>query len=176
MIERSAVFSPCRRWRYQLRIQWGYKHQGFVGKLINFIMLNPSTADENVNDPTVERCQRRAMMLGYDGLIVTNLFALRSTDPQLLYQVHNPIGQDNDAHIMDAAAMSDRIVVGWGIHGNRCRGRADEVLKLLSSCGPVYALRITDDGSPEHPLYIPYDLKPVPIGEAPRKAKRKSKS
>lgn len=86
----GADFSPCQRYRYKLWRKWGN------GDLVNFLMLNPSTADAVQNDPTVERCERRARQLGFDGLIVTNLFAFRATDPRTLKAAPDPIGFPRD--------------------------------------------------------------------------------
>jgi len=97
----SATFSDCRTYRYSLTRRWG------DGEIQTWLMLNPSTADEVKNDPTVERCQRRAQQSGFGALEVVNIFALRSTDPSALYvDGIDPIGPDNDQYILDAAARS----------------------------------------------------------------------
>lgn len=126
-------------------------------------MLNPSTADEKTNDPTVERCQRRAMKLGFGGLIVVNIFAYRSTDPEELYTVDNPIGQDNLQAISNAATATEMFVCGWGKHG-KLENRGNEVIQILKSFKVIpYALKINKDGTPAHPLYIGYKVKPKKI-------------
>ena len=112
LTEGSAQFSPCRRWRYTLQRTWDANLPS-----INFLLLNPSTADENRNDPTVERCQRRAERMGYGALFVTNIFAWRSTDPVVLNQVPDPVGPDNDDAIMARASQCALVVCGWGNHG-----------------------------------------------------------
>ena len=153
----SARFSPCRRWRYTLWRRWG------DGALANFLLLNPSTADESDNDPTVERCQRRATTLGYAGLVVTNIFAWRSTDPSALYTADDPVGPDNDAAILEAARGAALVVCGWGNHG-RLNGRGASVLALLRRAGvQPYCLAMTGAGEPQHPLYLSYALNPQPI-------------
>lgn len=152
--EGGAVFSPCRRYRYRLWRSWS----GGVGTL-NFLMLNPSTADEVENDPTVERCERRAREWGYEKLIVTNLFAFRSTSPHELKQQADPVGPDNDAAIVKAAWESSQVICAWGEHGAHL-GRSDAVLKLLAGID-LFALRINSGGQPAHPLYLSYGLKPV---------------
>ena len=148
----GAEFSPCGRYRYLLWRRWG------DGPLLGFTMLNPSTADHEANDPTVERCCRRAREYGFGGLAVTNLFALRSTDPAALKRTADPVGPDNDAAIVRAADACEWTVAAWGTHGS-LRGRSAAVLKLLAG-REVHALKLTASGVPCHPLYLGYDLKP----------------
>lgn len=158
MIVSHCEFSPDRRFRYFLFRQWNAD----LGRCM-FVMLNPSTADEIKNDPTVERCQRRAAAMGFGSLSVTNIFALRSTDPRLLYEFNDPVGSDNDFYIETACKSSDLIVCGWGKHGN-LKKRGEEVLALIRKTGKTpHALKINSDGTPAHPLYIGYDVKPSPI-------------
>lgn len=153
---KGAYFSPCRTWRYKLwRIWDGNK------PYVLFICLNPSTADEEKNDPTVERCMRFAISWGYGGLYVCNLFAYRSTDPKKLLAVEDPIGPENDKAIIDIAKLSNRIICAWGNNGHY-RERDWEVLYNLQRDDLfTHCLRITKNGNPEHPLYLPKDLKPI---------------
>jgi hypothetical protein len=123
------------------------------------MMLNPSTADENSNDPTVERCERRAREWGYGGLIVTNIFAWRSTDPRALLEIDDPIGPENDAVIVRAVSLARDTICAWGVHG-WMRG-VNLVTGPLVGVG-LYALCFTNDGTPGHPLYVPYSAEPVP--------------
>jgi len=111
-----------------------------------------------VNDATVERCEKRARSMGYDGLVVVNLFALRSTFPSVLSKVEDPIGPDNDKHILSQVQRASLVVCAWGTHG-ALNGRAAHVLHLLKGTS-VTAIRISKEGFPEHPLYLPYALKP----------------
>jgi len=154
--ETGATFSDCERYRYKLWRSWG------PGRTCNFLMLNPSTANELVNDPTVERCQVRARKWGFDGLLVTNLFAYRSSSPHEMKRQAEPIGPDNDDAIIDAATQAGIVVCAWGGHGTH-RDRDVAVLKLLLKlCGhKLHALKLSPDGNPCHPLYLPYDLTPV---------------
>lgn len=153
----SALFSPCGNYRYTLERIWGYG-----GRIANFLMLNPSTADAEVNDPTVERQCRRVHQWGYDGLTVTNLFAWRSTDPDALLRVPEPIGAENDLHILDRARSSAIVVCGWGSH-RAVSGRAEAVLGMLRAAGIApHALKVTT-GQPWHPLYISYSAEPFEI-------------
>jgi len=163
----GAAFSDCERYRYSLWRSWGAylgEVQAKPRRYANFLMLNPSTADEKQNDPTVERCERRARAMGYDGLFVTNIFALRSTDPNRLYEVEqSPIGEKNDEAILEVAGNADIVICGWGAHGKHMR-RGMTVLSMLRFNGIVpHALRITKGGHPGHPLYIGYDVQPKPI-------------
>lgn len=130
-------------------------------RYLNYILLNPSTATEQQDDPTVARCKTRAALLGYDGFIVTNLFALRSTNPKNLKKVRDPIGPENNQTLVGVADDADMIICGWGQHG-KLHGRSEEALAELKARYPrkLYALKISDDGTPWHPLYLPYDLEP----------------
>jgi hypothetical protein len=123
-------------------------------------MLNPSTATERQNDPTVERCERRARALGFGGFQVANIFAFRATDPRRMRAAPDPVGPDNDAAIREAAIRADRIICAWGGHGAHLdRGRAVE--RMLRATGrPLHALGLTRDGQPRHPLYIGYACQP----------------
>ena len=154
---RRARFSEDRAHRYMLEIEWGEGD----GRC-NFLMLNPSTADEVANDPTVERCERRARAWGYRSLIVTNLFAWRSTDPRGMLTAADPVGPENDAAILSAAEGSELVVCAWGNHGKHL-GRAATVRGLIGHLSPK-CLRVAKTGEPCHPLYLPYELEPIPYG------------
>jgi hypothetical protein len=154
----GATFSTCGRYRYILWRRWDASKAACL-----FLMLNPSTADEVDNDPTVERCQRRAQRMGYGGLVVCNIFAFRSTDPAALYEQADPVGPDNDRAIASQAAEAELVICGWGRHG-ALHGRGDAVISLLRSAGiQPHALRLNADGSPQHPLYVGYDQMPFPM-------------
>jgi hypothetical protein len=154
----GAIFSPCGQYRYRLWRTWNAHRP-----TITFVMLNPSTADDARNDPTVERCQRRAQAMGYGGLRVANVFALRSTDPAALYAAEDPVGPDNDAAILALAGEAALVVCAWGTHG-QLRGRGQAVLRLLRSAGArAHHLGLNADGTPKHPLYVGYDIAPRPL-------------
>lgn len=156
----DAIFSRCRCYRYTLWRRWA------VGATVNFIMLNPSTADEIRNDPTVERCERRARGWGYAGLVVTNLFALRATDPAELRATTTPeaLAEEsyrNDHTIVSQALKCGLIVCAWGEHG-LLLNRSQHVISLLRHEGlDLHYLKLNRSGEPAHPLYLGYDLKPV---------------
>lgn len=154
----TAVFSPCRQYRYRLTRRWGDGN-----RFACFIALNPSTADEHQNDPTVRRMIGYAMSWGMDGLHVANIFALRSTDPRALKTCRSPIGMDNDGHILAMAASAEIIIAAWGTHG-RLHGRGLAVHQMLLAAGmKVLCLGRNADGSPKHPLYVRADVVPMPL-------------
>ena len=152
----EAVYSDCLRYRYLLTRVWDEK-----GGCALFVMLNPSTATERQNDPTVERCERRARSLGFGAFRVTNIFAWRETDPKAMMLAEDPIGPDNDAAILDSVSWASRIVCAWGRHGEHL-GRGFAVERLLRKTRrPLFHLGLTKAGHPKHPLYIGYDCQPV---------------
>lgn len=162
----SAVFSPDRKYRY-----WLEREIRPTGIVVAFNMLNPSTADEKKNDPTVRRCIGYATDWGASKLIVTNIFGLRSTDPKLLYTDEDPVGPENDAYIIKAALTADVFVCAWGAHG-KLRGRQDAVMSMLRTSAPLAkpcALKINGNGTPSvaptpaHPLYQKKDVVPIPF-------------
>lgn len=155
-IESGAEFSADRVYRYSLWRFWN-KHIGYVA----FVCLNPSTADEEKNDPTVRRCIDYAHAWGFGGLIMLNLFAFRATDPKELYSVEDPIGPDNDFHLRTASSNAGMTIVAWGTHGDYLK-RAKSVLGLLTK---PYCIALTKDGAPKHPLYLKKYLKPMPYIE-----------
>lgn len=130
------------------------------GRKALFIMLNPSTATEVQNDPTVERCERRARTLGFGAFRVTNIFAWRDTDPRKMRAASDPTGPENDAAILDSCPWADQVICGWGTHGaHLSRGTKVEAL-LRQANQPTFHLGLTKDGHPKHPLYIAYAQQP----------------
>lgn len=148
----GASFDPARRYRYRLWRRWDLLKAPAI-----FLMLNPSTADEEVLDPTLRRCVGFARSWGFGGIEILNLFALRSTDPEALYSAADPIGPDNDRTIRGLASIADQVVVAWGTHG-AFMNRAQHVLGILreTECH-VVCLGQTKDGHPKHPLYLRSD-------------------
>lgn len=156
----GAIFSDCGRYRYKLWRLWG------PGPIWVFFMLNPSKAGASDNDPTVERCIRRAMAGGAGGIIVVNLFAWKSTDPAELRTAADPIGPDNDRYIREAVAEAlasgGLVICAWGGEARKnkdLRERPVQVLKFLEGLA-LHVLRLTKDGDPYHPLYVGYDRQP----------------
>ncbi len=146
-----AVYSPCERYRYALTRVWDQR-----GRKVALVMLNPSTADERRNDPTIERCERRARALGYGGFRVVNIFAYRATDPANLKQAKRPEGPDNTQAIHDATTWADDIIAAWGAHGSFL-DQGSKIQALLAQTEvPVFHLGLTKAGHPRHPLYVAY--------------------
>ncbi len=151
----TAVYSDCEKYRYVLTREW----DPTKGRVV-FVMLNPSTATEVQNDPTVERCERRARALGYGAFRVTNIFAWRDTDPKNMRAAVDPVGPGNDAALAESCAWADTVVAAWGTHGAHLnRGPAAEAI-LRASGKPIFHLGLSKAGHPKHPLYIAYDQQP----------------
>tara|TARA_B100000795_G_scaffold263796_1_gene243434 strand:- start:1720 stop:2196 length:477 start_codon:yes stop_codon:yes gene_type:complete len=143
-IKKSAVFSSCRKYRYSLTREWN-----LTGNYVLFIGLNPSIADELIDDPTLKRCINFAKDWGYGGLIMVNLFAYVSTHPSELKNTKLPIGKENDKHILKNHQKSQLTVIAWGNDGY-LYDRDKEVLAIIDS--PM-CLNINKSGQPAHPLY-----------------------
>lgn len=151
-----AVYSDCERYRYLLTREWAPAQ----GRAL-FIMLNPSTATEIQNDPTVERCERRARALGFGGFRVCNIFAYRATDPKVMRAAADPVGPDNDRAILDSVPWADRVICAWGTHGAHL-DRGARVAAMLRATGvELFHLGLSKAGHPKHPLYIGYAVQPV---------------
>lgn len=152
----TAVYSDCERYRYSLGRIWDP-----AGKKVMFVMLNPSTATEVQNDPTVERCERRARALGYGGFRVTNIFAWRATDPRDMRAAPDPVGPENESTLKEGALWADHIIAAWGTHGAHL-DRGIAVADMLSRQGKsLFHLGLSKAGHPKHPLYLPYSQQPI---------------
>ncbi len=145
----SAIFSPCRRYRYWLWRRWA------EGPHCCFIMLNPSTADEVQSDPTITRCMGFARRWGFSGLSVGNIFAYRATDPQEMIRQADPVGEENDWQLNDMAEQASKIVCAWGNHGTLLH-RSHKVRRLLDRF-ELWHLGRNKSGEPKHPLYVKAD-------------------
>lgn len=128
-------------------------------RMVMFIGLNPSTADETTDDPTIRRCIGFAKRWGYGGIWMTNLFALRATDPKVMLAHPEPVGPENDERLLHWYSRSNLVIAAWGQHGKH-RGRARQILKKLRD---LYCLGRTRDGHPRHPLYVKGDTEPIPF-------------
>jgi hypothetical protein len=167
-MKKDAVISDCGRYRYWLERDW-FDDTDAAGEVtsrtkLGFIMLNPSTADARVDDPTIRRCISFAKGFGYGGLVVVNLFALRATKPSALEAVDDPIGPENDRYLLLAASKVSRLVAAWGAH-RFAAARANAVGELLPYS--LSCLGMTKTGQPKHPLYLRKDTPLVQFKERP---------
>lgn len=155
----SARLSPCSQYRYDLQRRWA------GGPLLTFVMLNPSTADATIDDPTIRRCKQFALREGCAGIRVVNLFAARASKPRDLTEFADPVGPDNDACITAAIVESGRIVCAWGAASAVPASlalalwwRVAFVLRVCSIAGRTpLCLGTTLSGQPRHPLYVRAD-------------------
>ena len=155
--ESPAAFSGDRRHRYVLR-----RTTGLDGGSCTFIMLNPSTADEETDDPTVRRAKAFAHRWGFGAIEVVNLFALRSTDPRALTGPH-AIGYANDRYIWSSVRRADMVVCAWGNHG-ALFGRSSFIMAEIDRFRvKLHHLGLTASGEPRHPLYLRKKTEPIPF-------------
>ena len=150
----NTVFSPDRRYRY-----WLEAKLSDADGICMFLMLNPSTADEMKSDPTVTRAKGFARSWGYGTLWVCNIFALRATQPAVLRKDPEPVGAENDEHILIRALQSDELICAWGNHGVHL-DRGSKVLDMLETQAPdvrLGHLGMTMRNQPKHPLYLRAD-------------------
>jgi len=146
---KHAVLSPCGRYRYCLSRTWEPRKLPLV-----WIMLNPSTADAEIDDPTIRRCTGFSKREEAGGIEVLNLFALRATDPAALRCADDPVGPDNDQWIREVLTPHSRVICAWGAHGTLF-DRAAIVLQWLRNSGlKTQALGLTKEHHPRHPLYV----------------------
>ena len=151
-MKRDAIISEDGVYRYRLTRDWEERE----GRAV-FVMLNPSTADSLVDDPTIRRCIGFAKSWGYGALTVVNLFAYRATSPLVLAVAADPIGPENDEHLRQVRddPQTDVMVAAWGVGGS-WNGRDKRVKALLQENGkPLHHLSLTKQGHPRHPLYLP---------------------
>jgi hypothetical protein len=155
--DRGAVLSADGLYRYRL-----WRIVGSEFKRVVVVMLNPSTADAEVDDPTIRRCVAFARREGCGRLDVVNLYGFRATDPKALRGVEDPIGPANDEHILAASDAAHLVVVAWGADAGPVVGRDDAVVHLLRDRGAVHCLGTTAKGAPRHPLYLRADAPLAP--------------
>lgn len=156
-LEKDAVISDCGTYRYLLRRTWDHNRQRAL-----FVMLNPSTADADNDDPTIRSCIRLCRFWGYGSFEVVNLFAFRSTDPNALLDAADPVGPRNIDVIEAAANRCDAIICAWGAHKSATYVQAGYrpwgvmVFDLLGNARrpAIFCLGTTKSGAPKHPLYI----------------------
>jgi hypothetical protein len=152
-ILRTAIISPCGLYRYSLGRRW--HHGDARPHYVMWLMLNPSTADGETDDRTIERCISFSRSWGFDGLMVGNLFAFRATDPKMLYRAEDAVGPANDAYLQNMATGCELVVAAWGGHDYVYPERVRAA--LLAVGRPVKCLGTTKGGHPRHPLYLKSD-------------------
>lgn len=150
---KDAQLSEDRVYRYALWRKWDARPQAM------FIGLNPSTADEVDDDPTIRRCVGFAKSWGYGGIIVANLFGFRATDPTELQKATDPVGPENDTWLCRLANDAGLVVAAWG-DGGRFNDRGRTVMAMFSD---MHCIKINKSGQPAHPLYLRGALKPMPL-------------
>ncbi len=156
-VTRSAVLSPCGRYRYSLLRSWDESLPR-----VGWVMLNPSTADASVDDATILKCVRFARSWGYGSMVVVNLFAYRAREPNFMKLAIDPVGPENESSYFAELGVCREVVLAWGNEGS-FRGRSSAVMKTL--LGSVLAdrlrvLGLTASGEPRHPLYLSGSLAP----------------
>jgi hypothetical protein len=160
-IRRTAVVSSCGLYRYALRREFGAP----PSPRVLFVMLNPSTADHAIDDPTIRKLVGFAVRWGCLAVDVVNLFAFRATSPAEMKRAWRKrdvdiVGPENDGHIDHNVRNASRVIVAWG-RGGTLFGRDREVLARIRAAGfTPEALGVNGDGTPEHPLYVPYEATP----------------
>ena len=169
--QRGTFFSADRVYRYTLWREWGtgtlpiLQPNHGANSYVMFIGLNPSTADETKDDPTIRKCIGFAKRWGFGSLCMTNLFAYRSTDPRKMKDHPNPIGDDNDLWLACCARSAGMIVAAWGRDGQHLK-RDLAVMQILKD---VHCLGLNNDGSPKHPLYVPYGTVVMQLQQPPKR-------
>lgn len=163
---RGACFSEDGRYRYALWRRWKKS-----GPWVTFLMLNPSLATVDHSDPTVKRCEAFSRSWNCAGIEVVNVFALVSPHPTALHGRRNPVEHEpgrNDEHINRAADRSDLIIAAWGINvAHPTFAKRMVAIQALLKNRDIRALRITKDGHPSHPLYLPATRTPEPYAMRP---------
>lgn len=156
-MKKAAVIDPTGTYRYLLTRTWDESQLPAV-----FIMLNPSTADADEDDPTIRRCINFAKKWGCGGIRVVNVFAYRATDPKKLLEAKDPVGPDNQAHIVEALLGAGIIIAAWGAAGPKQKKPYDLIMDAMKEAEDqeMYSLGHTKSGMPRHPLYLRNDTMP----------------
>ena len=153
----SAVFSDCQQYRYQLREIWDVSKP-----LVLWLLMNPSVACTDYSDPTLRKTGQFARAWGYGGQLVGNVHAYRATDKARLLEVADPIGPKNNQMILELASEAKTVVLAYGQPPKTLRARGGEVVALLRHHPGLCHIRLAQDGTPVHPLYLPSTLRPKP--------------
>jgi hypothetical protein len=152
-MEKSAIFSEDRKYRYVLQRTWGKNKDNYC----MFICLNPSVADEFIDDNTVRRCINYSKNWGFDSLTMANIFAWRETKSELMLLEKEPIGYENDKYLLEYAKNASIVIAAWGNRGKHLN-RGEYVKNMIPN---LYCLKISKGGNPWHPLYLRKYLKPI---------------
>ncbi len=159
-MKKDAKTDSNKLYRYWLLREWNPNAPRVV-----FVMLNPSVADADIDDPTLRKCIGFAKSWGYGSLELVNLFAYIATEPDNLRQVEDPVGSDNDSYLLKTIENAEKVILAWGDEGSkrpwRYRNRSKHVLKLIGEKSSLYCLGLTEHGHPRHPLYVDYKTTPV---------------
>ena len=153
-MNKGAIISPCGQYRYQLWRIWNEDKPRVL-----FICLNPSTADAAFDDPTVRRLMGFAFKWGYGGFYLGNLFGYRTTYPSDLIRSSNPVGIDNDRHLLSMQTKCDRVVFAWGNDG-ALHERSKQIAEKFPE---AFCLGKTNSGQPKHPLYLSKNTELIPF-------------
>jgi hypothetical protein len=153
----SAAFSDCQKYRYQLREIWDDSKP-----LVMWLLMNPSVACIDYADPTLIRTGKFARSWGYGGQLVANVHAYRATDKNRLLEVTDPIGPKNDEIILQMSNEAKIVVLAFGQPPKKLRSRGNNVVNMLRHHVGLCHLRLSKDGTPAHPLYLPSNLTPQP--------------
>lgn len=154
LMNKQCIFSPDRKYRYTLWRVWEPNNT----KYCMFVGLNPSKADEKIDDNTVRRCIRYSKDWGFGALCMTNIFTWRETIAKLMLLEKEPIGVDNDKYLLECAKNAGIIIAAWGNHGKHLN-RGEQVKNMIPN---LHCLKLSNEGNPCHPLYLKADLKPIP--------------
>ncbi len=157
LLDSGAIFDSSHSYRYTLWRRWSIDYPQ-----VAFILLNPSTADAQRNDPTIRRCIDFARIWGFGGLELVNLFAYKATLPRQLLKVEHPVGAENDRYLLQALERSSALVLAWGTHGTYL-GRDRAVIDLITrnETKKLNCLGLTKNGHPRHPLYVKKKAQPI---------------
>ena len=153
----SVVFSDCQKYRYQLREIWNASKP-----LVLWLLMNPSVACTDYSDPTLRKTGKFARAWGYGGQLVGNVHAYRATDKTRLLEVEDPVGPANDQNILEMAEQAETVVLAFGQPPKALRSRGQALVCLLRHHQSLSHLRLSQDGTPVHPLYLPSTLRPRP--------------
>ena len=150
-MRKDASLSVDRKYRYLLSRVWDE-----TKPMVTIIGLNPSTADEKEDDPTIRRCINYAKSWDYGGIYMLNLFAFRATQPSDMFKASEPIGEENDIYIKTYSKKVDKVICAWGNHG-KYQNRSNHIKNSVDN---LYYLKLNQTGEPAHPLYLKSELTP----------------